>query len=168
MTGVLAVSAVGRFIVAAVKPTSQTDMTLYVTHDGEHWHETIFPEGAALHEKSFTIIESSNPALLVDVLSGEDAQFGSLYKSNSNGTFFSKSLENTNRNSMGYIDIERIPGVEGILVANQILNPRLVESQSVQREVRTLISFDDGGSWNEITKVKDMNGNNMKCYDDKV
>ncbi|RCI00049.1 vacuolar protein sorting/targeting protein PEP1, partial [Rhizopus azygosporus] len=167
MTGVLAVSAVGRFIVAAVKPTSQTDMTLYVTHDGEHWHETIFPEGAALHEKSFTIIESSNPALLVDVLSGEDAQFGSLYKSNSNGTFFSKSLENTNRNSMGYIDIERIPGVEGILVANQILNPRLVESQSVQREVRTLISFDDGGSWNEITKVKDMNGNNMKCYDDK-
>ncbi|KAG1467598.1 hypothetical protein G6F56_004322 [Rhizopus delemar] len=167
VTGVVAVSTVGPFIVAAVNPTERQDMSLYVTVDGQNWHEAVFPEGAALQEKSFTLIESSNPALLVDVLAGDNAHYGSLYKSNSNGTFFSKSLENTNRNSMGYIDVERIPGVEGVLMANQIMNPRQVESQMVEKLVRTRISFDDGGSWKDITTVRDMGGSKMRCHDNE-
>ncbi|KAI8640138.1 hypothetical protein BD408DRAFT_445362 [Parasitella parasitica] len=164
--GVIAVSAVNRFIVAVAKPfPEKLDMVFYVSQDGEHWHEAIFPDGANLHEKSFTIVESSGPALMIDVLGGGSDQFGSMYKSNSNGTFFVKSLENTNRNVMGYIDFERIQGVEGILIANIIMNPRQVESQGAAKEIRTRMSFDDGASWKELTAVKDMNGNNMRCSD---
>ncbi|KAF1797441.1 hypothetical protein V8B55DRAFT_1516083 [Mucor lusitanicus] len=164
--GVIAVSAINRFIVAVVKPSpDKLDMVFYVSQDGENWHEAIFPEGANLHEKSFTIVESPGASLMIDVLGGGTDQFGSMYKSNSNGTFFIKSLENTNRNVMGYIDFERIQGVEGILIANVIMNPRQVESQGVGKEVRTRMSFDDGASWKELGVVKDMNGNNMRCSD---
>lgn len=167
--GVIAVSAINKFIVAVVKPSPEkADMIFYISQDGENWHEAIFPEGANLHEKSFTIVESPGASLLVDVLGGGTDQFGSLYKSNSNGTFFIKSLENTNRNIMGFVDFERIQGVEGILIANVIMNPRQVESQAASKEIRTRMSFDDGASWKEISNVKDMNGGNMRCYENEV
>ncbi|KAI7893622.1 uncharacterized protein EV154DRAFT_600677 [Mucor mucedo] len=162
--GVIDVSAVNRFIVAVVKPfPEKPDMIFYISQDGESWHEAIFPEGANLHEKSFTIVESPGSSLFVDVLGGGTSQFGSLYKSNSNGTFFIKSLENTNRNMMGFVDFERIQGVEGILIANIIANPRQVESQMDHKEIRTRMSFDDGASWKQIRVVKDTNGNDMRC-----
>ncbi|RCI03384.1 vacuolar protein sorting/targeting protein PEP1, partial [Rhizopus stolonifer] len=162
--GVIAVSTINRYIVAVVKPSpDKPDMVFYISLDGENWHEAVFPDGANLHEKSFTIIEGPGPALMVDVLGGGTNQFGSMYKSNSNGTYFVKSLEHTNRNGMGYIDFERIQGVEGILIANVIVNPKDVESQSASKDVRTRMSFDDGASWKELTNVKDMNGNAMRC-----
>jgi hypothetical protein len=164
--GVIAVSSISKFIVAVVKPSpDKADMVFYISVDGEDWHEAVFPEGADLHEKSFTIVESPGASLMVDVLGGGTNQYGSLYKSNSNGIFFIKSLENTNRNTMGFIDFERIQGVEGILIANVIMNPRQVEAQSAAKEIRTRMSFDDGASWKEISSVKDMNGNNMACPD---
>ncbi|KAI8067678.1 uncharacterized protein B0P05DRAFT_552523 [Gilbertella persicaria] len=162
--GVIAVSTINRYIIAVVKPSpNKPDMVFYISLDGENWHEAVFPDGANLHEKSFTIIEGPGPALMVDVLGGGTNQFGSMYKSNSNGTYFVKSLEHTNRNGMGYIDFERIQGVEGILIANVIVNPKDVESQSASKDVRTRMSFDDGASWKELTNVKDMNGNAMRC-----
>ncbi|KAI8967795.1 hypothetical protein BDF20DRAFT_917392 [Mycotypha africana] len=164
--GVIAVSAINRFIVAVVKPSADTsDMILYVSQDGENWHKAVFPEGANLHEKAFTIVESPGPALMIDVLSGSSDQFGSMYKSNSNGTFFIKSLENTNRNMMGFIDFERIQGVEGILIANAVMNPKQVDSKSADKQVNTRMSFDDGATWKEITNVKDMNGKDLSCFD---
>lgn len=167
--GVIDVSAVNRFIVAVVKPSPEKpDMIFYISQDGRSWHEAIFPEGANLHEKSFTIVESPGASLFVDVLGGGTNQFGSLYKSNSNGTFFIKSLDNTNRNMMGFVDFERIRGVEGILIANIIVNPRQVESQMDHKQIRTRMSFDDGASWRQITAVKDLNGGNIKCSEREV
>ncbi|KAI8370594.1 uncharacterized protein BYT42DRAFT_617135 [Radiomyces spectabilis] len=161
--GVIAVSAVNKFLVAAVKPSpTQSDMDLYISEDGENWHEAVFPEGSALHEKAFTIVESTGASLLVDVLAGNSESFGSLYKSNSNGTFFVKSLENTNRNTMGIIDFERMQGVEGIMIANTVTNAKEVDSGNRKR-LQTRMSFDDGAHWTLITNVKDTNGNNMQC-----
>ncbi|KAI8367031.1 hypothetical protein BD560DRAFT_331602, partial [Blakeslea trispora] len=138
-------------------------MIFYISLDGRNWHKAVFPEGADLHEKSFTIVKSPGPALMVDVLGGGTTQFGSMYKSNSNGTFFAKSLENTNRNSMDYVDFERVQGVEGILIANIIANPKEVELQRANKQVQTRMSFDDGASWKEMKMVKDIHGNNMRC-----
>ncbi|GAA5814583.1 hypothetical protein MFLAVUS_008082 [Mucor flavus] len=162
--GVIAVSAINRFIVAVVKPfPDKADMIFHISQDGENWHQAVFPEGAELHEKSFTIVESPGASLMVDVLAGGSDQFGSLYKSNSNGTFFVKSLENTNRNMMGFVDFERIQGVEGILIANVIMNPREVESQIAEKVIRTRMSFDDGASWNQISTARDTGGRSMGC-----
>ncbi|KAI8971058.1 hypothetical protein BDB01DRAFT_854995 [Pilobolus umbonatus] len=166
VNGVLAVSAINRFIVAVVKANvPESTMDLYISQDGETWHETVFPEGANLHEKSFTIVESGESSLMIDVLGSESDQFGSLYKSNSNGTFFVKSLANTNRNTMGYVDFERIKGVEGILTANVVMNPKEVETRTAEKEIRTRMSFDDGASWQELTHVLSTDGQAMKCQD---
>ena len=167
--GVVAVSAINRFIVAVVKPSPDIpDMIFYISLDGEKWHRAVFPEGANLHEKSFTIVESPGASLMVDVLGGGNNQYGSLYKSNSNGTFFIKSLENTNRNPLGFVDFERIEGVEGILIANVIMNAQQVDQTGGNKEIVTRMSFDDGASWRPIAVVNDISGNKMQCREREV
>ncbi|ORZ10539.1 hypothetical protein BCR42DRAFT_469972 [Absidia repens] len=164
VSGVIAVNAVNQYLVAAVKPSAtKTDMDLYISLDGESWHEAVFPPGTDLHEKAYTIVESTGTSLLVDML-GSDAGYGSLYRSNSNGTFFVKSLEHTNRNPMGIIDFERIPGVEGVMLANVVINPNDISSKSTNmKKIQTRMSFDDGSTWSSIKKVMNSQGQNAAC-----
>lgn len=163
--GVIAVSAINRFLVAAAKPSStSSNMDLYVSEDGEKWHEAVFPADAGLQEKAYTVVESTGQSLLVDVLSNPGASYGSLYKSNSNGTFFVKTLDYTNRNAMGIIDFERMQGVEGIMLANIVANHGQAAT-GAQKEIQTRMSFDDGSRWSPIKKVKGMDGNDMPCTD---
>ncbi|KAG0173404.1 vacuolar protein sorting/targeting protein PEP1 [Apophysomyces sp. BC1034] len=163
--GVIAVTTVNQFLVAAVKPSPmKPDMDLYVSLDGENWHEAVFPVDATVHEKAYTIVQSTSTSILVDVLDSS-ANFGTLYKSNSNGTFFVKSLEYTNRNAMGIVDFERVQGVEGIMVANVVVNHEQVERGNAKKEIQTRMSFDDGATWNGIKNVKNSEGRDMPCSD---
>ncbi|KAI8342310.1 hypothetical protein BC941DRAFT_138054 [Chlamydoabsidia padenii] len=165
VTGLVAVNTVGRYLVAAVKPSVVgTDMDLYISLDGEHWHEAVFPPGTDIHEKAYTIVESEGSSLLVDMLGGDAIGYGSLYRSNSNGTFFVKSLEYTNRNMMGIIDFERIQGVEGVMIANVVANPKDIRSGSTNmKKIQSRISFDDGATWSSIKKVVDTEGQTPTC-----
>ncbi|OAD72986.1 hypothetical protein PHYBLDRAFT_20680 [Phycomyces blakesleeanus NRRL 1555(-)] len=165
--GVIAISAVNRFLVAAIKPKpSEPDMDLQISLDGENWHEAIFPVDAKLvHEKAYTIVESTGTSLLVDVLDSASSTVGTLYKSNSNGTFFVKSLENTNRNQLGIVDFERVQGVEGVMVANVVSNAAQVKAGSAKKALQTRMSFDDGATWSPIQKVYDAQGTLLKCSD---
>ncbi|KAI9488126.1 hypothetical protein BDB00DRAFT_849759 [Zychaea mexicana] len=166
--GVIAVSAVNRFLVAAAKPSAaDPTMDLYVSQDGENWHEAVFPEGASVQEKAYTIVESTGQSLLVDVLVNPLAEFGTLYKSNSNGTFFVNSLNHTNRNGMGIVDFERMQGVEGVMLANVVANHEQVAAGSAKKELQTRISFDDGSTWTAIKKVKNPDGTELLCSEDE-
>jgi hypothetical protein len=49
--------------------------------------------------------------------------WGTLIKSNSNGTFFGKSISNVNRNDHGFVDFEKIIGLDGIALVNVVVNP---------------------------------------------
>ncbi|KAI8333656.1 hypothetical protein BC941DRAFT_473408 [Chlamydoabsidia padenii] len=163
VNGVIAVNTVNRYLVAAVKPsTTRPDMDLYISLDGENWHEAVFPPGTDIHEKAYTIVESTGTSLLVDML-GNGAGYGSLYRSNSNGTFFVKSLEYTNRNPMGIIDFERIQGVEGVMLANVVLNPNDISNGALNKKIQTRMSFDDGSTWAPIKKVTNSQGQMMSC-----
>ncbi|KAF7724908.1 vacuolar protein sorting/targeting protein PEP1 [Apophysomyces ossiformis] len=163
--GVVAVSTINQFLMAAVKPSpTKPDMDLYVSLDGEKWHEAVFPVDANVHEKAYTIVQSTSSSILVDVLDSS-SNFGTLYKSNSNGTFFVKSLEYTNRNIMGIVDFERMQGVEGIMIANIVANHEQVERANSKKEIQTRMSFDDGATWKPIKNVKDIEGRDMPCSD---
>ncbi|KAF9411469.1 vacuolar protein sorting/targeting protein PEP1, partial [Entomortierella beljakovae] len=80
-------------------------------------------------------------------------EFGRLFKSNSNGTFFSLQLDNTNRNvnlaGAQIVDWEKLGTIEGVIIANQVTN---IESLAKDggKYVRTLMSFNDGSAWNPI------------------
>ena len=43
-------------------------------------------------------------------------EYGQLLKSNSNGTYFVLTLDNVNRNTVGYVDFDKIDGLKELLL----------------------------------------------------
>ena len=103
-------------------------------------------------------------SLAVDVVLQDKSAIGTLFVSNSNGTFFVESLADTNRNEDGYVDYERVYGVDGIGIANVVSNALDVERRGTPKKLKSLITFNDGSSWAAMKgPEKDIDGNNVGC-----
>ena len=157
--GVIALAIVSKFAVAAVKdlsPGSGDEMLLFVSIDAETWAKGQFPHASSsqLRENAYTIVESTTHSLAVDVLLHPRSTIGTLFVSNSNGTYFVESLQNTNRNSAGFVDYENIYGVEGVGLANVVNNAVEVDGRNAERIIKSFITFDDGSNWAPIHAPK--------------
>jgi len=150
--GIVGIGGVQKYLVTALKPMSGSgssnggnggEMLLYVSEDGLNWSRAQFPHGHGLTENAYTIVESTSHSLLIDVNSSPTSSSGTLFTSNSNGTYFVRSLEGTNRNKMGIVDFEKVLGVEGVAVINTVSNMEGVEAGQ-EKELKTKITFDDG------------------------
>lgn len=152
--GAVGLGAVQTFIVAATKNPGTDEMSLYVTDDGLTWDLAEFPQDhGGLKEDAYTILESRPYGIQVDVMSSEILynSFGALFTSNSNGTYFTKNLEHTNRNEMGIVDFENVENLEGIVMANIVANHAEVQkTRNTQKQVQSRISFTDGRSWQPL------------------
>ena len=69
--------------------------------------------------------------------------WGNLLKSNSNGTYFGISLENVNRNDRGFVDFEKMTGLDGIALVNIVSNPAQAKV-SGEKYLQTRITHNDG------------------------
>lgn len=78
-----------------------------------------------------TISEAPNP------------YWGNILKSNSNGTYFGLSMDYVNRDERGYVDFEKMVGLDGIAIINIVSNPGNA-SLTGSKDLRTLISHNDG------------------------
>jgi len=81
------------------------------------------------------------------------APIGELFTSNSNGTYFTRDLNNTNRIPKGLVDFEQIEGIDGIMMANIVANAEEVKGNGrKEKKLQTKISFDDGkmGTWKPL------------------
>ncbi|KAH6903602.1 vacuolar protein sorting/targeting protein 10 [Coprinopsis sp. MPI-PUGE-AT-0042] len=164
--GVVAFAIVSKYAVVAIKKPSSKEMELYVTLDAKNWAKAHFPHAssAKLRENAYTIVESTTHSLAVDVVLHDRQAIGTLFVSNSNGTYFVESLKDTNRNEMGFVDYERVYGVDGIGLANVVANAQEVEGRGSAKRLRSRITFDDGRSWQPLrAPLRDDEGNRAKC-----
>jgi hypothetical protein len=69
--------------------------------------------------------------------------WGTILKSNSNGTYFTISQEYVNRNDRGFVDFEKMIGLDGIALINVVSNPNdAIISGS--KAIQSRISHNDG------------------------
>jgi hypothetical protein len=96
-----------------------------------------------------------------------NAEWGNLLKSNSNGTYYGLSLERVNRNTDGYVDYEKMIGIDGVILTNVVANAEEA-AHTGRKKLQTRISHNDGGSWQRINPpAKDSHGSPYECQGTK-
>ncbi|KAJ3065235.1 vacuolar protein sorting/targeting protein PEP1 [Podochytrium sp. JEL0797] len=133
---------------------------LVVSTDGMSFVDTEFPPGMEIEKNGFTVLESKTNGIFLDLAQSLQfgGEFGHLFKSNSNGTFYNRVLEYSNRNDKGFVDFEKMKGIPGVVLANKVMNPMDISSES--KRIKSLISYDDGSTWNPLTAPEtDSEGN---------
>lgn len=150
--GIISIAVVKGFLVAAAKSAGTDELALYVTQDAEQWHRAIFPSDHRVDEDAYTVLESTNYSIQVDVMTTMVTNpMGVLFTSNSNGTYFTRNVEHTNRDSRGIVDFEKVQGIQGIVLVNIVDNWKEVEGKSsTKKKLRSQISFDDGRTFNNL------------------
>lgn len=132
------------------------------------WAGLVYDLSTKIHlSRGFTILESESGSLFLDTAISVDSgrETGILLISNSDGSSYSISLQHTNRNHRGDVDFEKMLGIDGVFVANQITNPNEV-TRGDQKHLRTMMSYDDGATWKTLSAPPvDALGDRYACAD---
>ncbi|CAD6619657.1 BJ4_G0054700.mRNA.1.CDS.1 [Saccharomyces cerevisiae] len=156
----------GGYIIVAV-PHEDNELRAYVTNDGAEFAEAKFPYDEDIGKQdAFTILGSEEGSIFLHLAtnleSGHD--FGNLLKSNSNGTSFVTLEHAVNRNTFGYVDFEKVQGLEGIIITNIVSNSEKVGENKEDEQLKTKITFNDGSDWNFLKPPKkDSEGEKFPC-----
>jgi hypothetical protein len=131
--------------------------------NGDIWAEAVFPSGFVLPEMGYTLLDASDGNIFLQALTNRDLGFGRLFRSNWNGTFFSYSLDNVNDDMRGHVDFEKLSGLKGVILANQLENSMELQNGG-SKALKTKISYDDGHSWGTLKPpLRDSKGVEYKC-----
>ncbi|KAG7195436.1 vacuolar protein sorting/targeting protein PEP1 [Scheffersomyces spartinae] len=148
----------GNYVVVALVEQDRHSLKAKVTVDGSTFADADFPRHQQANmQMGYTILDSVTKSIFLHVTTYNEV--GSILKSNSNGTLYVMVLDNVNRNSIGYVDYERVESLEGVLFAN-IVESRSGESKNLQ----TLISHNDGAEWSLLPPPSvDSEGKKYSC-----
>ncbi len=148
-----------------VTSTSTPSLKLQVSLNGRDFAEIHFPPGMDLGTKAYTVLDSVTDAIFLHFTTHQEtgSEWGTLLKSNSNGTFYAQSLDFVNRNSQGFVDFEKMLGLDGVAVVNVVSNPDDA-SVSRQKDLVTRITHNDGGRWKSLVPpARDVYGQPYEC-----
>ncbi|KAL0257292.1 vacuolar protein sorting/targeting protein PEP1 [Diplodia seriata] len=157
VAGIAHLASAKGYIVAAAKAEGTDEMALYVTDDTRTWHRAEFGQDHKLQEDAYTILESTNYSIQVDVMSSSYTDMGSMFTSNSNGTYFTRNIAHTNRDALGYVDFEKLTNIQGVILVNTVKNWEAIEKNPLfeSKKLHSKISFDDGRTWQDLHTEKD-------------
>lgn len=157
-------------IVATRDEEDKSNLKLNSSIDAKIFAPAKFPPKMAVtHHDGYTVLDSSTNSIFLHatVESRPEREYGHIIKSNSNGTNFIKSLENVNRNSMGFADFEKLLGLKGAAVANVVANIEEVANGG-SKKLKSMITHNDGADWTTIKPPKvDADGNDIKCMSER-
>ncbi|KAJ6150747.1 Vacuolar protein sorting/targeting protein 10 [Penicillium chermesinum] len=154
----------GEYVVVATFPTEKHEfLNVSSSIDGETFAEARFPFN--IDVKLYTVLLGSPYSLFIyaAVNEAQGREYGSIVKSNSNGTYFVQSLEGVNSDGE-YVDFEEITGTEGVAIANVVGNKDQVDKNGDAKKLRSVITHNDGGQWMLLTPpAKDVDGKSFDC-----
>ncbi|KAJ9094955.1 hypothetical protein QFC21_005747 [Naganishia friedmannii] len=153
------------YLIVAELAESTGTLRLQVSLDGLHFAQGQFPPTMKIENRAYTILESSTDAVFLHVTMNDQPgnEWGSIFKSNSNGTYYSLVVEHVNRDMRGYTDFEKMIGLDGIALINVVANPDAA-GISGNKKLRTLITHNDGASWKPMSPPsKDSLGQEYDC-----
>jgi hypothetical protein len=136
------------YMVAAVLDGGS--LKLFVSRDGDVFKEGKFPEGVVIPELGYTVLESTTGKIYLDVYMDADHQYGTLFISDIyTGLSYSQSLAATNRDGRGFVDFEKVQGIKGVALMNEIKNLEEVK-KGMGKQLVTKITNDDGETWGDL------------------
>lgn len=150
--GIVNVASVKKYIMVATASLNTDEMALFVTDDTLKWHRAMFPTDHRIDQEAYTVLESTNYSIQIDVMTTRPSNpMGVMFTSNSNGTFFTRNIEHTNRNMMGHVDFEKIAGIQGIFLVNKVANWEEVEKKFLaDKKIVSEITHDDGRTFVDV------------------
>ncbi|KAK3330412.1 hypothetical protein B0H66DRAFT_597950 [Apodospora peruviana] len=141
-------ATMSEFIVVATEDKAKETLRAHASLDGTTFAETHFPSGFKVdHQRGYTVLESSTHAVnlfvVTDVGGEGECEFGTIIKSNSNGTSYVLSAKNVNCNEAYFVDFEKMQGLEGVVLVNVVANP----TEKGAKKLQSKISHNDGAAW---------------------
>jgi hypothetical protein len=168
-TDMLNFATMSEFIVVAAKDAADSQfLKVDASIDGKTFADAKFPVNFQVpHQTAYTVLDSSTHAIFLHVTVNGimEQEYGSIIKSNTNGTSYVMSLNGVNRNSLGYVDFEKMLGLEGVAVVNVVSN--IDDVQKGQSKIlKTMITHNDGAEWSLIRPpLVDASGKAVPCKD---
>ncbi|SCZ93735.1 BZ3500_MvSof-1268-A1-R1_Chr6-3g08852 [Microbotryum saponariae] len=154
-----------QYMVVAELAESTRSIGLMISLNSKDFALARFPPALHLENQAYTVLESTTDSVFLHVTTHADvgSEWGTLFKSNSNGTYYSPSLEFVNRNSKGFVDFEKMIGLDGIAVVNIVSNPNEA-ALSGKKSLQSRITHNDGGRWKPlIPPTVDALGRSYEC-----
>ena len=162
---ILTFATMAEFIIVANKNPDGT-LKVDTSVDGQTFADAEFPKNFNVpNQRAYTVLDSSTHAVFLHVTVGDnkDFEYGKLMKSNSNGTSYVHSIGAVNRNRAGYVDFEKMQGLEGVALLNVVENLD-DEPERKAKKLRTMITHNDGGEWATLPAPSfDAEGNDYGC-----
>lgn len=155
-------ATMAEFIVVATEDTDKNTLLAHASLDGVEFASARFPHGFDVGNRhEFTVLDSSTHAVNLFVATNptSDRGFGTILKSNSNGTSYVVSVRNVNCDEEFYVDFEKMQGLEGVAVVNVVANPKDKGPKTLQ----TKITHNDGALWRYLPTPDDDDLGKFSC-----
>ena len=163
---ILDFATMSEFIIVAAKTKDQSGLRVDASVDGQVFAPAEFPKNFQVdHQQAYTVLDSSTHAVFLHVTVNpvKDFQYGTIIKSNSNGTSYVLTLNGVNRDNDGYVDFEKMLGLEGVAMVNVVNNIKGADDGQ-NKKLKSMITHNDGGQWALIPPPKkDAIDGDYKC-----